>query len=193
MYRANQRTISLVNALLNVSRLELGTFMVDPKMINLIKLADNCLKDLKPLILKKNLEIITKYQYKNLMTLVDSNLLTIIIQNLLSNSIKYSKNGGKIYLSINKDQKSVLITVKDEGIGIPKYQQNDIYKKLFRADNAKINDPDGSGLGLYIIKEILIATGGKIWFESKENSGSVFHVSIPLSGMFSKKGNKTLV
>jgi signal transduction histidine kinase len=85
------------------------------------------------------------------------------------------------------------MAVADNGIGIPLDQQKDIFKKLFRADNARIAEPDGSGLGLYIVKEIVNNAGGKIWFISNKKKGTIFSVSIPLSGMVKKGGNKYLL
>ena len=77
-------------------------------------------------------------------------------------------------------------------MGIPKIQQKKIFQKLFRADNVRETDTEGTGLGLYIIKSIVDNTGGKIWFESVENKGTSFSFTIPLSGMQSKKGTKAL-
>ena len=77
--------------------------------------------------------------------------------------------------------------------GIPKKQQDQIFTKLFRADNAKKADPDGAGLGLYLVKEIVDHSGGKVWFSSEEGKGTTFYVSFSLSGMTKKAGTKKLV
>jgi two-component system sensor histidine kinase VicK len=86
----------------------------------------------------------------------------------------------------------VLISVADTGYGVPEDAQQKIFTKMFRADNARTKDPNGTGLGLYIIKATVEQTGGKIWFESKENKGSTFSVSLPLEGMKKKEGSKRL-
>jgi len=86
-----------------------------------------------------------------------------------------------------------MIKVKDHGIGIPKEQQSKIFTRLFRADNARVINPGGAGLGLYIIRVILEYTKGEIWFESSEGVGTTFFVKIPLSGMQRKIGQKQLV
>ena len=85
-----------------------------------------------------------------------------------------------------------MVEVADTGMGIPKKQQKEIFKKLFRADNVRAQDTEGTGLGLYVIKSILDNTGGKIWFKSVENKGTTFSFTIPLSGMKEKKGEKKL-
>ena len=97
---------------------------------------------------------------------------------------------GSITLDIKKGGSYVLISVADTGYGIPKAAQSRIFTKMFRADNVRVKDPNGTGLGLYIIKETVEKTGGKIWFKSKENQGSTFYVSIPLEGMKKRKGAK---
>ena len=86
-----------------------------------------------------------------------------------------------------------MITVADDGYGIPKNQQSKIFTKMFRADNVQELDTDGTGLGLYIIKSVVEHSGGKIWFESEENKGTTFYVTIPLKGMSKKEGTKGLI
>ena len=193
IYHASQRMVALVNALLNVSRLELGTFAADPKPTDIIKVTKTCLNDLHPKILKKKLVVNQKYS-KNISSVkIDSKLLTIILQNFLTNSVKYTKNGGKIGVNISREKGILNIAISDTGIGIPKDQQKDIFEKLFRADNAKKLDPDGSGLGLYIVKKIVDYLGGKVWFKSNKGKGTIFYTSLPLKGMTKKEGVKNLI
>jgi PAS domain S-box-containing protein len=193
VYHASQRMVALVNALLNVSRLEMGTFAIEPKLIDISDIAKTCIKELKPQILRKKLVINQKYGKKTSSIKVDPKLVTIIFQNFLSNSVKYTKNNGNIGLTVSKEKNVITIAVSDTGIGIPKNQQKDIWEKLFRADNAKITDPDGSGLGLYIVKKIVDYIGGKVWFKPNKNRGTTFYASFPLSGMIKKTGDKNLI
>jgi PAS domain S-box-containing protein len=193
VYHASQRMVALVNSLLNVSRLELGTFAVDPRPMNIAKIAETTIKELQPQITAKNLTIKEKYGKNATLINVDPKLMGMILQNLVSNSVKYTNSGGLITISLVKKDNNLIIQVEDNGIGIPKNQQKEIFGKLFRADNAKIADPDGSGLGLYIVKEIIAYTGGAVWFESTEGQGTKFYASIPLSGMKKKENNKQLI
>lgn len=85
-----------------------------------------------------------------------------------------------------------MIRVSDNGYGIPADQQSKVFTKLFRARNAKIRDTEGTGLGLYIVKSIVDHTGGEIGFKSKENKGTIFHVTLSVEGMKKKKGTKEL-
>jgi two-component system sensor histidine kinase VicK len=123
---------------------------------------------------------------------LDKKLMDIIFQNLLSNALKYTPEGGKINLKIKKGARDVTVAVIDSGYGIPLHQQDKIFSKLFRADNVRQKDTQGTGLGLYMVKSIVEHSGGKIWFKSKENKGTTFFVSIPLKGMKKKEGSKKL-
>ena len=117
----------------------------------------------------------------------------MVFQNLLTNAIKYTPPKGTIKISIKKNKEDVLVSVSDNGYGIPKKQQENIFTKMFRADNVKLRDTTGTGLGLYIVKSIIEQSAeGNIWFESKENKGTTFYFTIPLKGMMKKEGNKAL-
>jgi PAS domain S-box-containing protein len=195
IYNGSQRMVDLVNALLNVSRLELGTFIVEPTEGSLQEIADDVLKELENQTIAKKQQIVKDYDTGIPKIMIDTKLTRIVFQNLLSNAVKYTPEEGKVTVSIitNPDNhKEVLIKVKDTGYGIPKYQQDKIFSKLFRADNIKKMETEGTGLGVYIIKQIIDNAGGKIWFESEENKGSTFYVTIPLSGMVKKAGSREL-
>jgi signal transduction histidine kinase len=117
----------------------------------------------------------------------------MVIQNILSNSVKYTPEGGKIKLSIVlANTENILLKISDTGYGIPKKQHSQIFTKLFRADNVRDKDTDGTGLGLYIVKSIVEKSGGKIWFESpEENRGTTFYVTLPIKGMPKKRLNSS--
>lgn len=207
IYQSGRRMAELVNSLLNVSRIEMGTFAIEPKDCSLKEIAKNVITDLELLFKKKKIKLKETYDAKLPHISGDPQLINIIFLNLLSNAIKYTRPIGKVSLEISlkkgidfPNQKlgkefnnCILIKVSDDGVGIPKNDQPKIFSKLYRADNAKILDPAGSGLGLYIVKAILDNSGGKIWFESIENKGTKFYVIFPLSGMIKKEGSKILL
>lgn len=118
----------------------------------------------------------------------DSKQLTMIFQNLLSNAIKYTSDGGGISLKIGLKKDDIIITVGDNGMGIPENARDKIFTRFFRADNAKEADSEGTGLGLYILKAIVDQMKGKIWFDSMEGKGTTFYVTLPREGM-AKQGN----
>lgn len=218
IYHGNQRMVELVDALLNVSRLELGTFVVEPEDCDLKVLYGEVEDNLLALLSNKKIKVTT--HFKNLPTVkFDKKMMHIIMENLLSNAIKYTPDGGKVDLKVQVikqgdtigektvKENSIAIIVSDTGYGIPKNQQNRIFTKLFRADNVLAKDTDGTGLGLYIIKSIIDHSGGMIWFNSPssilsvpsgiaegkaENQGTTMYVTLPLGGMKKKAGTKTL-
>lgn len=192
VYSSSMRMTELVNALLNVSRIELGTFAVDPESVDIVVLAKEVVKDLQPKIDEKELELTEEYKPKKLVVNVDPKLMRMVIENLLSNSVKYTPEKKKIKLSILKRDKDFILEIKDEGYGIPKDQQEKIFTRLFRADNVQDRDVEGTGLGLYIVKSIIEHSEGEIWFESEEDKGTTFYVTLPLEGMGKKKGEKKL-
>lgn len=194
-YTASRRMVDLVNALLNVSRIELGTFAVDPENIDIVKLCKELVHEIEPLAMQKQQRLQESYVEESLMIDVDPKLFTMIIQNLLSNAIKYTPEEGTVALSVRKEDGLLQISVTDTGYGIPTSEQDKIFTKLFRADNVKDKDTTGTGLGLYIVKSILEYSGGNIWFESPchdDGTGTTFFVTLPLSGMKSQDGSKPL-
>ncbi len=115
-----------------------------------------------------------------------------VFQNLLSNASRYAPEKSTITVSIEKKDEMAEIAVIDKGIGIPKDSQSKIFEKFFRADNALKLVPEGSGLGLSLVRSLFEGWGGKIWFESKEGVGTTFYFTVPFSGMKAKEGEVTL-
>lgn len=190
IYATNERMIKLVNALLDVSRLELGTFIVQPEPLILRSISESILSELRPQIELKEIKVKEEYSENLPWMETDPKLVRIVFQNLLSNAVKYTPEKGVIQISLSHERpEEVLLTVADTGYGIPLKDQAKIFTKMFRADNAKEADPDGTGLGLYIVKLVLDEMGGRIWFTSAENQGTTFYVILPVMGKF-QKGSK---
>lgn len=204
VYKGNQRMVELVNSLLNVSRLELGTFTVEPELIDIAALVKSAVSELEPQIIEKKLNFKEHYGKGLPMFSADSKLLRMVFQNLISNAVKYTPESGEInaYMDMiesgedfggkNIKEKSIAFFISDTGYGITQSQQDKIFSKLFRADNVREKDMEGTGLGLYIVKAIVDLSGGSIWFESAENIGTTFYVTLPLEGMKKKEGIKKL-
>ena len=197
IYGSSVRMTELVSALLNVSRIDLGTFSIDVKMVDLKGIVKSVVSDLGKQIQDKELEISQNYDEKLPQFQADPKLMQIIFQNFISNSVKYTPAKGKINIQVgfatDKLKKKYLeIKISDNGYGIPQKQQDKIFTKLFRADNIKEVETDGTGLGLYIVKSIVDNAGGTIEFHSEENKGTEFIVRFPEGGMKSKEGIKKL-
>lgn len=192
IYHGNIRMVDLVNALLNTSRIDLGTFAVEPEPVNLVEIAESVLLELTPQITERKQEVERNFANAPKEYNADPKLIRIVFQNLLSNSVKYTQIGGKIGVEISTRGSDLYISIWDNGYGIPKHQQSQMFQKLFRADNVRQKDTEGTGLGMYIIKAIVESANGKIWFDSEEDKGTKFHVIMPLSGMVKKVGSKGL-
>ena len=188
---SSHRMTELVGSLLNVSRVDLGTFTIDPRPVDVTKVSKEALKDLGVKISEKKIKIVEKYAKLPEIN-VDPNLLGIILQNLISNAVKYTPELGTVKVIIDKKDEDIVIKVEDNGYGIPLYQQDRIFEKFFRADNIIPIETDGNGLGLYMVKQILMSSGGSISFISKEGIGSTFEVRLPLSGMSKREGPRVL-
>lgn len=110
---------------------------------------------------------------------VDVNFLREILDNLVGNALKYTPEGGSIYVNVRGDGDRVLINVTDTGVGISADDLSHIFQKFYRADNSDTRTIGGTGLGLYITKQRVEAMGGKVWAESAFGEGSTFYVSLP--------------
>lgn len=192
VYAGNQRMVDLVNALLNISRIDLGTFAIDPEPTDFCKLAVSVLAEVQPMVKAKKMDVKNECEKDLPLVNADPKLVRIIFQNLLTNALKYTPEKGEVAVIVAKQGKDILIKVTDNGYGIPEAQKNKIFTKLFRADNVREHDAEGTGLGLYMVKAIVEQSGGKIWFESEENKGTTFFVTLPLTGMKKKEGSKEL-
>lgn len=177
VYQSNKRMIDLIDSLLAVSRIEIGAFTVTPEPTHLDGIMDDILGELKIEIANKKLKIGKNYRVHDAFINTDPKLVRIIFQNLLSNAVDYSREGGKIAIEMKKDKNGLDIKIIDNGCGIPKNAQAKIFTKFYRADNARIIKPDGSGIGLYMIKSITEGLGGTIGFQSSK-SGTTFFVHL---------------
>jgi PAS domain S-box-containing protein len=192
VYNGSRRMVALVNALLNVSRIDMGTFAIEPRPTKIQDIATIAIKDLKQQLKEKHISLVKEVSNKIPVISLDPNLVLIILQNLLSNAVKYTPNKGVITLRIVRNTKILVIEVRDTGYGIAEPDKEKIFQKLFRADNVRERVPDGTGLGLYVVKSIIEHCGGNISFTSKLGKGSTFRAILPASGMQKKPGTKGL-
>ncbi len=177
---ANKQMIDLVDTLLNVSRIEMGTLNIDKKPTNVEEISDSVLSELSVEIGRKKIRVDRQYNGNLKSVKTDPKLLRIAIQNLIGNAVKYTPKEGSISVIFEESLfGGEKIIVSDTGVGIPKNTQDKIFTKMFRADNVRrLEDVSGTGLGLYLVKSIMNSMGGDISFTSEENKGSVFTIKI---------------
>ena len=128
---------------------------------------------------RHHLSLLTPSEY--LVVDVDPRHIEQVLSNLISNAIKYSPTGGPVEVTLREEAKTkiALLSIRDTGIGIPVQQQARIFGRFERADNARAYGIGGTGLGLYLCRELIERHGGRIWFESAEGQGLTFFVALP--------------
>lgn len=180
-YESNERMIHLINDLLYVAEIEEGKFLKNETYQSIETLIENVIADYKRKIKKKKIKIVFKKPDNPLPEVkVDAEKIRLVVKNMLDNAIDYSKVGGQVVVSIWEEAGSIRIAIKDMGIGIPEDEQERLFDRFFRASNAIKIDTTGTGLGLFICKNIIDAHRGKIFFESKKDKGSTFGFELPI-------------
>ena len=179
--QSTSRLIELTEDLLDVTRLQAGQLTFHREPTDLVALARRVLTRFQMSTERQRLSLLTSSEY--LVVDVDPRRMEQVLSNLLGNAIKYSPAGGAIEITLQEDgeTKTALLSIRDAGIGIPTDQQARIFGRFERADNARAHGIGGTGLGLYLCREIVERHEGRIWFESVEGEGSTFHVSLPRS------------
>ncbi len=181
-YESNDRMIALVNDMLSADRVESGKMRYSAQAISALDLLDNVLFEVLPFVNKKRIEVRFKDRGTPLPEVyVDPDRLRAVFQNLLENSLKYTMEEGVIEISLVPKEGMLQISIADNGIGIPVAEQKNVFNRFFRAKNAIKVETDGSGLGLFIVKNIIEREGGKVWFESEEGKGTAFYVTVPVA------------
>lgn len=180
--QSNERMINLVDDLLNLSRIEEGRYIQDKSNFSLEEVIQKNIEAISTKLTKKKLEILFRNEAGHIQIMADKEKINLVIQNLIENAANYSLESGKIsvFLREDKEKNEVVFQVEDSGIGIPEDQKDRIFTKFFRAQNAIHAETVGSGLGLFINKNIIESHGGKIWFLSEKDKGAIFSFSLPL-------------
>ncbi len=184
-YSSNERMIALINDLLDITRIEEGRYLYRPILTEIEPIVQFVINSCKEKIERKKIIFDFKKSEERLpKVMIDVEKIRLAIQNLLDNALSYTLSGGRVIIAVRRIEKEIEFSVKDSGIGIPKDQQVRIFTKFFRGANVLRMETDGSGLGLFITKNIIEAHGGRVWFESKEGEGTTFYFTLPIREEF---------
>lgn len=181
-YQSNERMISLVNALLDVTRIEEGRYLYKPVFSQIEDIIQFVVNSSKERAQRKEIKVLFKKPEIKLPELkVDVEKIRLVIQNLLDNAIAYTPRKGEVTICLKRAKKKIEVQIQDTGVGIPAAQQKRVFTKFFRGSNVIKMETEGTGLGLFIAKNIVEAHRGKIWFESEEKKGTTFYFVLPLN------------
>lgn len=173
-YISSQRMVFLISDLLNVSRLKTGKFVIEPSSVDLSKIIDEEVKQLKESARNRSIELVYDKPPEFPTLMIDDTKIRQVIMNFIDNALYYTPKGGKVTVRLSDNPSTIELRVIDNGIGVPKAEQPHLFTKFYRAGNARQVRPDGTGLGLFMAKKVIVAQGGAVIFDSVEGKGSTF-------------------
>lgn len=176
---SSQRMVYLISDLLNVSRLRTGKFIIEAAPTDLAEVVAGEIDQLVETAKSRGLKLIYDRPADFPLLNLDETKIRQVIMNFVDNAIYYTPKGGEVRVVLEAKPASVELRVIDNGIGVPKHKQHQLFSKFYRADNARRMRPDGTGLGLFMAKKVIIAQGGAILFNSAEGKGSTFGFTFP--------------
>lgn len=183
------RMIRMINDLLSLSRMDSGRLQLELELVNLNELFNYILNRFDMMLDKdnndtrdtktKNYTIKRDFTKRDLWVEIDTDKFIQVVDNIMNNAIKYSPDGGVITCRLLETHNHVILSITDQGLGIPKKDLNHVFDRFFRVDKARSRAQGGTGLGLAISKEVIALHHGKIWVDSIEGKGSTFYISLP--------------
>ncbi|MDD3014046.1 MAG: HAMP domain-containing sensor histidine kinase, partial [Candidatus Gastranaerophilales bacterium] len=176
IYRTNEELLRIVNNILSVYHYESGKFELKIESANVNDMINDSVHHMKSLAKDQESEIITNIQENIPAVMVDKSEIIRVITNLISNAIKHNKKGTSIKVEVKRINGKVQVSVSDNGEGIPEEERSKIFRR-YPTEKRKI----GTGLGLYLSKQIIDAHKGTIWFETKEGKGTTFCFNLSIS------------
>lgn len=172
--------IKLVGDLLDVAKIEEGKFGYEFAMVDIVELIERTITDNKLAAAEREITLIFNKPPVALPQIkADPQKISLALQNLISNAIKYNRKGGWVAIEAEKEGNYIKVAIRDSGVGIPANQMDRLFSKFFRGSNVVRLETEGSGLGLFIVKNIIRRHGGKVWAESEEGVGSAFYFTLP--------------
>ncbi|MGB4758497.1 MAG: ATP-binding protein [Candidatus Saccharimonadales bacterium] len=179
-YISSQRMVYTIADLLNVSRLQTGKFIIERSPVTITQIVEEEIEPLRETAKLKNVKLTYHATAFCPPLMLDETKTRQVIMNFIDNALYYTPNGGTIDVQIEATAKMLELRVTDNGIGVPKADQPHMFTKFYRATNAQKVRPDGTGLGLFMAKKVIVAQGGSLIFKSVHGRGSTFGFSFPL-------------
>ncbi len=179
-FSSSERMVRLINDFLNVSRLQTGKFTIDKQSVDIAQILRDEVSLLKVVADQRSVEMVLKVDKKIPSLAVDSEKIRQVMLNMIDNAIYYSSPHKKVVITLKSSGKMIEFSVKDSGIGVPKSEQANLFGKFFRGTNAKKRRPDGTGVGLFLAKKVILSHDGEMIFESEEGKGSTFGFKLPV-------------
>ena len=179
-FSSSERMVRLINDFLNVSRLQTGKFTIDKQSVDIAQILRDEVSLLKVVADQRSVEMVLKVDKKIPSLAVDSEKIRQVMLNMIDNAIYYSNPHKKVVITLKSSGKMIEFSVKDSGIGVPKSEQANLFGKFFRGTNAKKRRPDGTGVGLFLAKKVILSHDGEMIFESEEGKGSTFGFRLPV-------------
>ncbi|KRM02756.1 Two-component sensor histidine kinase [Limosilactobacillus gastricus DSM 16045] len=182
-----ERMIRMINDLLSLSRMDSGTTKLDLEYVNIGELFNYILNRFDMIIKNETADDSDQKKYtidrhitnKSLWVEIDPDKFTQVIDNIMNNAVKYSPDGGVITARLTDTHNHVILSIADQGLGIPRKDLRHVFDRFFRVDKARSRKQGGTGLGLAISKEVINLLGGQIWVNSTEGKGSTFYIALP--------------
>lgn len=191
-YVSSERMVHLIGDFLNVSRLQTGKFMIDARPVNLAHVVAQEVDGMMQIAESHSMKISYRKPSHFPLLMLDEGKLRQVIMNFIDNAIYYSHAGDNIKVEVKIADGEAVFTVSDHGIGVPKDVQKQLFSKFFRAENARSQRPDGTGIGLYLAQKVIDAQGGEMVFSSVEGEGSTFGFRLPVAKLSAAKQSDSL-
>jgi signal transduction histidine kinase len=172
--------VHLINDFLNVSRLQTGKFMIDRRPIDLAKITAQEVESLQTTARAHDLKLKFRAPAYFPVLYIDEGKIRQVIMKFIDNAIYYSTEFSTVRIELALNEGDAVLKVHNDGIGVPKAEQAHLFTKFFRATNARKQRPDGTGVGLFLAKKVIVAHGGSMVFESVEGEGSTFGFRLPV-------------
>lgn len=179
-FSSSERMVRLINDFLNVSRLQTGKFVIDRRPADLVKIVKEEVALLEVVAKQRNMTIDLRVEGDIPPLLLDEEKIRQVAMNFIDNAVYYSHPDTAITVRLAREGNEVVFTVTDTGIGVPKAEQADLFGKFFRATNARKRRPDGTGVGLFLSRKVILSHEGEVIFASEEGKGSTFGFRLPL-------------